>query len=453
MKKIVKTMTMVAILSVLVAGMSFAGGGSQPSSGGAAPDAKREIVFWDMQWGPADAYPPTGQALADRFNAENKENIVVKYQSVPWDNWYQVFMTAIGSKAVPDVTASGFPLPILVADMGEALELDQIIEQWKKENSPILTDIEQNLLDLEVLDGHQYGIPWSLDPRQILYRKDYFQKAGIQGTPKTWADFLDACAKLKAAAASGAIPSDVVPFVFPAGGDYNGTQTILTFMFQNDVGVSNPQGTAPNYTDPKVTEVLKFFHEIYVKGYVPEGIASYKYTDAEKLYQSGKAAIYHHGMMDLKDFPEIDANSAIMPPMTGPSGKTPRYYTWVNAMMGFKQTKDPDAARSFIKWMIENNVTLWTKGLVTGIPVRKSFRNDAYFSQAWQKKEVIEKCLPTVVTPVWPASGLYIPWNQLEGEAIPQEGMVTVFTNNEPNYQAIQQQVQAKLQKVFDEYK
>jgi multiple sugar transport system substrate-binding protein len=158
-------------------------------------------------------------------------------------------------------------------------------------------------------------------------------------------------------------------------------------------------------------------------------------------------------MMDLKDFPDIDANSAIMPPMTGPSGKTPRYYTWVNAMMGFKQTKEPDAARSFIKWMIENNITLWTKGLVTGIPVRKSLRNDAYFSQAWQKKEVIEKCLPTDVTPVWPASGLYIPWNQLEGEAIPQEGMVAVFTNSEPNYQAIQQQVQAKLQRVFDEYK
>jgi multiple sugar transport system substrate-binding protein len=176
MKKIVKMMTMAVILSALVAGMSFAGGGSQPSSGSAASGAKREIVFWDMQWGPADAYPPTGQALVDRFNAENKENIVVKYQSVPWDNWYQVFMTAIGSKAVPDVTASGFPLPILVADMGEALELDPIIEQWKKENSPVLADIEQNLMDLEILDGHQYGIPWSLDPRQILYRKDYFRR-------------------------------------------------------------------------------------------------------------------------------------------------------------------------------------------------------------------------------------------------------------------------------------
>lgn len=445
MKRLPRVSLFCAVIAIAV----LASAACQKKSDGeaAAPGGRRELVYWDMVWGPADAYPPTAQAVTERFNTENKDNIHVTYQSVPWDNWFQVFQTAISSGAQPDITASGFPLPILVADMGEGLILDPIIDQWKAENSPVLSEISEDLLSLHVYEGHHYGLPWSLDPRQILYRTDYFEQAGITGPPKTWAEFLAACAKLKAA-----LPSDVVPFVFPGGGDYNGVQSLLTFFVQNDAGYADVNGQ-PDYLNPKVTEVLQFMHELYVNGYIPEGIASYKATDADKLYQAGKAAIYHAGALDLKDFPDIDANSAIMPPMTGPSGTAPRYYTWVNAIQGFGKTKDPDAARAFIKWMIENEKDLWTKGLITGIPVRTSFRTDPYFSSAWQKKQIVDYVLPGAVPPVWPAKNLYLEWYPLEGESVPQEGMIAVFTRNNPDYQAIQRDVQNKLLRIWADFK
>jgi multiple sugar transport system substrate-binding protein len=297
-----------------------------------------------------------------------------------------------------------------------------------------------------MFEGHHYGLPWSLDSRQLLYRTDYFEQAGITKVPETWAEFIDACAKLKAA-----LPSDVIPFVFPGGGDYNGVQTLLTFFVQNDVGYADASGQ-PDYLNPKVTEVLRFFHELYVNGYVPEGIGSYKATDADKLYQAGKAAIYHAGALDLKDFPELDANSRVMPPMKGPSGKVAQNYTWVNAIQGFGKTKDGPACLAFIKWMIENELELWTKGLITGIPARTSFRNDPYFTSAWQKKQIVDLILPNAVPPVWPTAFLYLPWSAMEGEAVPQNGMVAVFTRNNPDYAAIQQTVQNDMLRIWAEF-
>ena len=48
------------------------------------------------------------------------------------------------------------------------------------------------------VDGKQYGIPYAYYQWGVYYRKDLFEKAGV-GVPKTWAEFLDACAKLQAA--------------------------------------------------------------------------------------------------------------------------------------------------------------------------------------------------------------------------------------------------------------
>lgn len=238
----------------------------------------REIVFWDMLWGPANSYPSAMQALVGRFNSENKDNIHVTLQVVPWDNFYQVFLTAVTSKSAPDVATGAFMQPIQYAEMGEGLSLEPVVEQWKKENNPILNDYSEAIFNLYQYEGKYYGLPWNLDTRQIMYRTDYFEQAGITKLPVNWNEFLDVCGKLKQA-----LPPDVFPIVFPGGGDYNGLQSLITFLVQNDAGVTDVNGR-PDYTNPKVTEVLQFINTLYVKGYVPDGIAAYKGADAEKLF-------------------------------------------------------------------------------------------------------------------------------------------------------------------------
>jgi multiple sugar transport system substrate-binding protein len=433
------------LVLVLLVLLSFASCQKKPdAAAGDNKTALREIVFWDMMWGPADSYPPAMQSLVERFNRENRDNIHVTLQVIPWDNFYQVFLTAVTSRSAPDVATGAFMQPIQYAEMGEGLSLEPVIEQWKLENNPVLNDYSEAIFNLYMYEGEHYGLPWNLDTRQIMYRTDYFNQAGITSPPSNWTEFLDACEELKRA-----LPPDVFPLVFPGGGDYNGLQALITFLVQNDAGVTDAQGL-PDYTNPKVTEVLQFVNALYVNGYIPEGIAAYKGPDAEKLFQAGKAAMYLHGMMELGDFPDIDANAAILPPMAGPSG-TPKYYTWVNGIGAFSQTKDPDACYAFIKWLLENELSLWTSGLLTSIPARISYRSDPYFTNAWQKKQVSELALPSIVTVVYPSPNIYLPFSIIEGEATPMIGLVKACARN-PDYGAIQREVQNLMLNAWAEF-
>jgi multiple sugar transport system substrate-binding protein len=425
---IMVAMVLLALLSIAACKKESA------AAAGGTSQAAREIVFWDMLWGPADTYPAMVQEMVDQFNSVNTDNIHVTMQNIPWDNFYQVFLTAVTSRAAPDVSTGAFMQTIQYAEMGEGLSLDPIVEQWKKENNPILNDYDEALFNLHMYEGKHYGLPWMLDPRLILYRTDYFEQAGITKLPANWTEFLETCAKLKRT-----LPPDVFPFVFPGGGDYNGLQALITFLVQNDVGLTNANGQ-PDFTNAKVTEVLRFINTLYVNGYIPEGLPAYKNVDSEKLFQAGKAAMHMQGMMDLKDFPEIDANAAVLPPIAGSSG-TAKYYTWANAIGAYSQTKDPEASLAFIKWFVENELPLWPKGLLTSIPVRKSFRSDPYFTNAWQKKQVIELVLPTVVPVIYPSPNIYLPFSVIEGEATPMMGLVKACARN-PDYRAIQQEVQ-----------
>jgi multiple sugar transport system substrate-binding protein len=60
-----------------------------------------------MIWGGPE-YIDAGKALVAQFNQEHP-GITVNYRSVPWTNWYQTFLTAIGSGTAPDLsTGAGY---------------------------------------------------------------------------------------------------------------------------------------------------------------------------------------------------------------------------------------------------------------------------------------------------------------------------------------------------------
>src|ERR1700719_237170 len=54
-----------------------------------------DLQFWDMIWGGPE-YFDSGKALVAQFNQQHPD-ITVTYRSIPWTNWYQTFLTAIGS--------------------------------------------------------------------------------------------------------------------------------------------------------------------------------------------------------------------------------------------------------------------------------------------------------------------------------------------------------------------
>ncbi|MBK9712436.1 MAG: extracellular solute-binding protein [Kouleothrix sp.] len=103
--------------------------------------------------------------------------------------------TAMQSGSPPDIFQSwGGGVLKQYADAGLVQDLTPALQEngWGASFQP-------GPLSLYTFDGKSYGVPWNAGMVGFWYNKGLFQKAGIAQPPATWAEFLDAVKKLKAA--------------------------------------------------------------------------------------------------------------------------------------------------------------------------------------------------------------------------------------------------------------
>lgn len=138
------------------------------------------------------------------------------------------------------------------------------------------------------IDGKQWGVPYTYYQWGVYYRKDLFAANGI-AVPKTWAEFVAACEKLKAA---GVSPIAIgTKALWPTGGwfDYLNLR-VNGYEFHMDLTA----GKVP-YTDPKVKAVFEKWAELVKPGYFIENHAALDWQDAMPQMVQGKAAMYLMG--------------------------------------------------------------------------------------------------------------------------------------------------------------
>jgi multiple sugar transport system substrate-binding protein len=165
------------------------------------------------------------------------------------------------------------------------------------------------------IDGKKWGIPYTYYQWGIYYRSDIFKDKDIT-PPKTWAELVAACAKLKSAG--------ITPFaigtkgLWPTAGwfDYLDLR-VNGYQFHMDLTA----GKVP-YSDPRVKAVFEKWGELVKPGYFLENHAALDWQNALPQLVQGKAAMYLIGnfaVQNMKDgglkeeqigflpFPEITA--------------------------------------------------------------------------------------------------------------------------------------------------
>lgn len=138
------------------------------------------------------------------------------------------------------------------------------------------------------IDGKKWGVPYTYYQWGIYYRADIFKEKGIE-PPKTWAELIAACEKLKAA---GITPFAIgTKALWPTGGwfDYLDLR-INGYEFHMDL----TSGKVP-YTDPKVKAVFEKWAELVKPGYFMANHAALDWQDAMPQFVQGKAAMYLMG--------------------------------------------------------------------------------------------------------------------------------------------------------------
>lgn len=139
------------------------------------------------------------------------------------------------------------------------------------------------------MDGKQWGVPYSYYQWGIYYRTDVFEKAGIEGEPKTWDELLSACDKLKEA---GVTPFTIgTKFLWTAAGvfDYLNLRT-NGYDVHNDLTAGKIK-----YTDDRIKATFDNWKTMLDRCSFVDNHATMSWQDALAPFVQGEAAMYVMG--------------------------------------------------------------------------------------------------------------------------------------------------------------
>jgi len=202
----------------------------------------------------------------------------VKLQEVSPTDKYQAFMqTSIAGNNAPAFFTwwNGQQLNDLVAT-GVAADLTPY---W--EAAIASGDFSADQQALVNVDGKPYGVLLNVANWVMFYNKNHFEKAGIAAPPTTWAEFIEAADKLKAAGftpINGPASGGWMPFIWFS-------QLVLGTNPDTFVGLTD--GTVA-YDSPDVQNAFAVWTDMYAKGYFTDP----REQDDQKYFVDGTASMF-----------------------------------------------------------------------------------------------------------------------------------------------------------------
>ncbi len=221
------------------------------------------------------------EQVIEKFEAAHPD-IKVKWNTFDHEGYKTSIRNFLTAEA-PDVAA--WYAANRMAPFVKAGLFEDVSDVWEKEG---LKDSMASATNSMTIDGKQWGVPYTYYQWGVYYRKDIFAEKGIE-VPKTWEEFLAACAKLKAA--------DIAPITigtkatWTTGGvfDYLNLRT-------NGFAVHNELTSGKiKYTDPRIQKTFDHWEELVKPGYFIENHATYTWQEALAPMVQGKAAMYIMG--------------------------------------------------------------------------------------------------------------------------------------------------------------
>ena len=247
---------------------------------------KKKIVYWSM-WNEVE---PQGQVIKAAI-----EDYMKKYPDVAVEvNWNgreirKTLQPALDNNQAIDLWDED--LERTIRTWGKyALPLDEYVaKSYDGTDGKAYQDVViKSLLDLGKTfseDGKLYAVPYQPFTLLIMYNKDHFAKAGITKLPETWAEFKDACAKLKAA---GYIPITV---------DDAYVDVIIGYQIARYKGSDWVKKLVQEglWDDPAVLQAAKDWEEMYKLGYISPNVAGNKYPQGQQEIANGEVSMYLNG--------------------------------------------------------------------------------------------------------------------------------------------------------------
>ncbi|HAB52649.1 MAG TPA: hypothetical protein DCE80_10855 [Ignavibacteriales bacterium] len=331
-------------------------------------DAKIKLVFWHSFV--ASTIPALNE-LIDKFETEHP-NIQIEAQYIPsGDALIQKLITAIRSKTAPDISwlHSDFLEDLVEADA--IYKMEDFINGSNGLAEGEIEDIYPALIQFSSWRGTLYSLPMEATNLALIYNKEMFRKAGLdpEQPPKTWDELHEFSKKLTFDKDKNGKDDQTGMFIpiYPAAGPLGSWMVWQwePFLWQAGGDIINEEQTKVLYDGEGGVKALELWQKIY------RDLRLRTFTsDFDVAFASKRLAMSMDGPWNLPRYKDLLKNLdwAFAPLPTGPVKQA----TVVGGeyLAIFKQSKHPDVAWQFLKWIIEPEIQAFWAMRSGYLPIR-----------------------------------------------------------------------------------
>ncbi|MEM2874419.1 MAG: ABC transporter substrate-binding protein [Candidatus Hadarchaeales archaeon] len=329
--------------------------------GKSKPRERRELRLYHFWPGPEQ--PPVNELI--RLFEKKHPNVEVSQNILEW--W-------VYTASMPRHITRGM-CDIMITEAGQMLHsfalggfLRELTDMWEENSYSRI--FPEWLTNRCMIDGEVYGIPAKIYTFCVWYRKDVFEKYGVE-PPGTWSEFMDMCERLKRAG--------IPPII--SGGD--GTADWLINILARVAGKKFYEGLIEgkeSWTDPKVITSYEMLRDLSRDFFYPHPFGL-DWRSAFARFNSGAAAMmlqgdwintvmrYEHGYT-----PGVEYDCFPLPPIEKGVGQV--MVVGGNAWVVPKNSAAPELARKFMEFTSSPPAQRTMAGMGMGImPTRVPVKN------------------------------------------------------------------------------
>ncbi|KZB86101.1 ABC transporter substrate-binding protein [Amycolatopsis regifaucium] len=365
-----------ALVLALAAATTTACGGGDTSSG-----VPKELVYWASNQGTSlDNDKAVLQPELDKF--EKASGIKVKLEVVPWTDLLNRILAATTSGKGPDVLNIGNTWSASLQSTGAFLPFDDAALEKVGGKSRFLGP---SLAATGASGQPPVGVPLYGQAYGLYYNKKLFSEAGIAKPPATWEELVEDGKKLTKP------DKGQWGLSLQAGQVTENSHHAAILGAQQGAQFFTPDGKPQLASDRSVAAVRQFVDLMQKDKIVNPSNAEYADTAKSlKDLSDGKAAMFMNQASagSFKNIGMDMANLGVapipLPAAAPPNGrKVTSFVAGIN-MSVFKNTKNPDAALDFVKFMVSAPEQALLNKTYGSLPTVQ----DAYSDAAFQTEDV-----------------------------------------------------------------
>ncbi len=342
-------------------------------------DGRVTITFWHSF---VSSTIPALNKLVQKFESEHPD-IHIHAQYIPTgDALIQKLITSIQSKTAPDISwiHADFLENLVSADA--IYKMSYFINGENGLSKEEISNIYPSLLVYSSWQDTLYSLPMEATNLGLLYNKQHFREAKLdpESPPKTW-DELKSYARKLSVDKDGDGKFDQIGFfvpIYPSSGPLYPWMVWqwMPFIWQAGGYLINEEQTKVLFNMKPGIEALELWKELYSNS----NMSTFT-TDYDVAFAAGRLSMAMDGPWNLGRFNELLKNVdwAIAPLPAGPAKRATvaggEYLTI------FKQSKHPQEAWTFIKWLIKPEIQAFWSMNSGYLPIRRDvLQNNEYQS-------------------------------------------------------------------------